>query len=1019
MKKLIKFTIIGLSVLILIAFLIPVLFKDKILQLVKVEINKNVQAKVDFKNLDLSFFRHFPKLSIALENVSIIGFNDFKGDTLLSAPTVEASVNIMSLIKANDIKVYGVFLQSPRIHALVHKNGKANWDISKTDTLITATATGSSPFKMQLEQYAISNGYVYYKDESIDASAEIEGLDHEGKGHFTDDIFTLSTSTKAVNANFTYAHIPYLVNAQTGVDADIEINNSTSKYSFRNANILVNELNLIANGFFQLDNDSTYTMDIAFDAPSNEFKNILSLVPAIYKTDFDKLKTRGNLALQGFIKGVYSPNQLPAFKIGIAIKDGFFQYPDLPQPVKNIQLAAQVSNEDGVMDHTIIDITKARLEFGNEPFEFRLLFKNPETMRYIDVAVKGKLDLADVTKYIKLDATTKLAGSLWADAFAKGNLAAIEQQNGAFTAGGAFDIKNFFYSSKEFAQPIKNGSFNIQIQNNGGVADATVVNISSGHFEMAGDPMDFSLQLNKPVTSMDFRGTAKGKFTLDNIKQFISLEKGTSIKGLLDADISFSGSKEAIDKKNYERIDASGLVNLTNVQYFSKDYQDGLHINTAQLKFSPQQMVLNNIKGLFQNTSFTANGIIENILGYAVDDELLTGKINVSADKINLNNWLSTDTAATTSASTTSTEPFLVPANLNINLNATAGMVVYDKVTYNNVRGSLLLKDETVSLQNIQTEALDGSMLFDGWYSTKTNKQKPDININYTVKDIDVQKAFFAYNTIQKLMPVGKFLSGKLNSQFTMRGNLNADMFPELNTLTGKGNLLLIEGVLKKFQPLDKLSSILSVSELKDISLKDIKSHFEFANGKVLIKPFNINVKDIDMQVGGMHGFDQSIDYIVAMKLPRKYMGSNGNTLIDNMASAVNNKGIPLTVSDIVNLNIKIGGSITNPVIKTDLKSAANDITKELKNQAADFAQQKIDSTKQTLKDSLSVVKKQVLNDAKSELSKQIFGTKDSSAKATSLDSSKKKATETIKNTFNNLLKKKKPASQDSDSTNK
>jgi hypothetical protein len=148
-------------------------------------------------------------------------------------------------------------------------------------------------------------------------------------------------------------------------------------------------------------------------------------------------------------------------------------------------------------------------------------------------------------------------------------------------------------------------------------------------------------------------------------------------------------------------------------------------------------------------------------------------------------------------------------------------------------------------------------------------------------------------------------------------------------------------------------------------------------------------------------------------------MGSNGNTLIDNMASAVNNKGIPLTVSDIVNLNIKIGGSITNPVIKTDLKSAANDITKELKNQAAEFAQQKIDSTKQTLKDSLSVVKKQVLNDAKSELSKQIFDTKDSSAKTTSLDSSKKKATETIKNTFNNLLKKKKPASQDSDSTNK
>jgi hypothetical protein len=65
------------------------------------------------------------------------------------------------------------------------------------------------------------------------------------------------------------------------------------------------------------------------------------------------------------------------------------------------------------------------------------------------------------------------------------------------------------------------------------------------------------------------------------------------------------------------------------------------------------------------------------------------------------------------------------------------------------------------------------------------------------------------------------------------------------------------------------------------------------------------------------------------------------------------------------------------------------------------------------------VVKKQVLNDAKAELSKQIFGTKDSTGKSNSLDSSKKKATETLKNTFGNLLKKKKATNSSTDSTNK
>jgi hypothetical protein len=37
----------------------------------------------------------------------------------------------------------------------------------------------------------------------------------------------------------------------------------------------------------------------------------------------------------------------------------------------------------------------------NEPFDFKLLFKNPETIKYIDAVAKGKLDLANVRKICK------------------------------------------------------------------------------------------------------------------------------------------------------------------------------------------------------------------------------------------------------------------------------------------------------------------------------------------------------------------------------------------------------------------------------------------------------------------------------------------------------------------------------------------------------------------------------------------------------------------------------------------
>ena len=1008
MKKALKITAFVLIILMAVAFAIPILFKKQIAELVKKEINKSLTAKVDFSDVSLSLFRHFPKVSISLEDLSVIGTNEFAKDTLISASSVDASVNLISVIKGKDIKVSGVFLQSPRIHALVNKEGKANWDIAKEDTAATTTSdTSASAFKMTLKKYEIKDGYIFYKDESSDMSAEISGLNHEGSGDFTDEEFTLSTSTKADAVNFIYAGVPYLTNTKTSIGADIKIDNKTNTYTFKTDDIALNNLKVSADGSFQLANDSTYNMDIKFKSPSNDFKDILSLIPAVYKNDFDKIKTSGSALFNGFVKGTYSPQQLPAYDVTLQVKDGFFQYPDLPKPVKNIQVDMHVSNVDGQMDNTVVDISKGHLEMDNEPFDFKLLFRNPETAQYVDAVAKGKLDLGNVSKFVKLEGNTKLAGLVSADIFAKGNLSALQTQQGPFTAGGFLDIKNLLYSSDAFPQPIQNGSMKIQLENSGGIADNTKVDITDGHIELGKDPFDFALQLRNPVSSIDFNGNAKGRFTLDNIKQFTQLEPGSSVSGQLNADLAFNGNKTAIDKGEYDKININGTAGLTKLKYISKDYPTGVTIDNTQLTFNQKNVTLNSLSGNFMNTNFTANGVMNNLVGYAMQDQSLGGTLNVTADKMNLNDWMGTDTAAATTTTETASDPFLVPANINFTINAKAGQVKYDKVTYSNIDGVLVLNDQTVKLQNVKTEALDGTMAFNGSYSTKTNKKEPHIALSYDVKGLDVQKAFFAFNTVQKLMPIGQFLDGKLSSQLTMIGNLNGDMMPDLSSLSGQGNLLLLEGVLKKFAPLEKIANTLQIDDLKSISIKDIKNYIEFANGKVLVKPFTVKVKDIEMQIGGMHGFDQTIDYVVAMKVPRKYLGTQGNNLINNLATQASNKGIPVKLGDVVNLNVKMGGSLTNPSIKTDLKEVAGDAVADLKQQAADFAKEKVDTEKQKIKDSVAAVKNQVVNDVKEDIKNKIFGNKDST-KTSNVDSTKKKAEQTIKNTVEGLFKKKK-----------
>lgn len=1006
-KKTLKITGISLLVLLGLAFAAPFVFKNQITALVKKQINKSLNAKVEFNDVNLSLFRHFPRVTISIKDFSVVGKGDFASDTLISVKTLDASADLVSVIKGRDVSIYGVFLESPRIHALVNKSGKANWDISQQDSNTTTSNDSTSAFRMHLKKYRISNGYLQYQDETAGINTEINDFDHEGKGDFASDVFTLSTTTKATGANFIYANIPYLKNVNAAIDADIEIDNKDNKYTFQTDDIVLNDLKLSSKGFFQIVNDSMYAMDISFNSPSNDFKHILSLIPAVYQKDFDKIKAGGKTVFKGFVKGTYSPTEMPAYDINLAVEDGFFQNPDLPKQVKNIQLALLVNNPDGITDHTTITIPSGHFELDNEPFDFRFLLKNPVTARFIDAAAKGRIDLAKVSKLTKLDEGTKLSGIVDADAFARGNLSAIENHSGPFAAGGFLDIQELFYSSKQFPQPVHNGSMRIEIENSDGIADKTFINITSGHIEVGQDPVDFSLSVRNPVSTADFAGHARGRLTLDNLKQFVKLDPGTSLAGIMSADLDFSGYKTAIEKSEYDKIKTSGSVDLRNVKYISKDYPTGINIIKTALHFNGNDVTLNGLSGNYLNTNFTADGVLNNLMGYALKNQTLSGTLNLTADKMNLNQWIGEDTTTVTTT-TTHSDPFAVPANVNFFINAKMDQVKYDKVNYKNINGSLILSDETVKLQNVRTEALDGTINFNGSYSTKTDKKQPDIALSYDVQNIDVQKAFYSFNTIQKLMPIGQFLAGKLSSQLAMTGKLNGEMMPDFSSLTGNGNLLLLHGILKKFAPLEKLANTLQINELKEVSVKDIKNYIEFANGKVLVKPFSIKVKDIEMLIGGTHGFDQSLDYLVQMKLPRKYLGTQGNAVVSNLVTQASNKGVPVTVGDVVNLKVTMRGNLNDPTIKTDLKESAGDATAELSQQAVDFAKAKVDSTKRTVKDSMSVIKKELAANLKQEATKQLFGSDDSTGSKPSFDETKKKAESTIKNTLGGLLKKKK-----------
>ena len=125
-KKGLKITgIVVLSFFILLLIL-PFAFKGKILDIVKNEANKMLEAKLEFSDLNLSFISHFPKATIGLENLSLVGVGDFSKDTLVSAKEIDIAVDILSLIGNDGIKIHHIILDKPAIRAVKLPDGRVN-----------------------------------------------------------------------------------------------------------------------------------------------------------------------------------------------------------------------------------------------------------------------------------------------------------------------------------------------------------------------------------------------------------------------------------------------------------------------------------------------------------------------------------------------------------------------------------------------------------------------------------------------------------------------------------------------------------------------------------------------------------------------------------------------------------------------------------------------------------------------------------------------------------------------------
>ena len=449
-KKLKKIGIISVIVfgaIILILAITPILFKGKILDLVKTEANKSLNAKIEFENVNLSLFRGFPALNLKISKLNLVGVEDFENDTLIKFNYLSANLNLKSVIFGDKIKVNSIILDKPDIYVKVLKNGDANYNIVKEDSTSTDEPEveddqEESSFAIVLKKLKINDANIIYDDHESDLLAEIENLNFHLKGDLSEKLTSLDMLLIIDSLSVKAEGVQYINRAKLSFDSEIEADMIESIYTFKENLLKINEIELGLDGFVALpDSTDDVNMDITFSAQKTQFKSVLSMIPAVYQKDFEGIQTAGIFKLAGFAKGTLNDTSIPSFGVDLNVKDAWFQYPDLPQAVTDINIDVHLENP-GNENINIIEVNKFHIEMAKNPVDLKLYMKTSASDVFISGVINAALNLNTIEEFYPLEDMT-LSGSFATNLNFKGNLSAIENEEyDKFDANGSLKIVN-------------------------------------------------------------------------------------------------------------------------------------------------------------------------------------------------------------------------------------------------------------------------------------------------------------------------------------------------------------------------------------------------------------------------------------------------------------------------------------------------------------------------------------------------------------------------------------------------
>ena len=875
--KVLKITGITIAVILFLLFIIPLLFPGKIASEVKKIANERLDTKLEFTKSKLSFFTHFPSLTVSLDDLSLTGSKPFSNDTLLRADQVAFGIDIKRLLFDNEVKINKLYVSDALINVMVNTKGQANYNIYVAPEDRNKKEDPNAPEEgtaIRLERIDLQNCHVKYNDRSAKILVDAKGFNYIGKGNLSEDIFDLATDAKIDELDFYYDRTGYLRKKKVSADLITRINTHALTFILQKNELHINKLPLKFTGLFSILRDG-YKINIKAASENTTVKDLLSVMPPEYLTWLERTEISGRSDLLLTFKGDYNvqKKQKPNLAFNLKINEGSVNYKNAPVPLTDFQMDLNAMLPSLDTEQLLVNLRTLKFKVGEKDYFNAYLHSKGLSEMSINASVKGALDLAVVDAALGLE-NMDLKGILKTDIKARGVFSTTKKLFPK-TIGG-ISLRNGWLKTKYYPNPITNITFIANMLNKAGTYQDLIVAVAPFSFVFEGNPVYVNATLSD-FSDLAYNAKIKGELNVGRIYQVFS-QKGLDLTGYAKADLSLKGKQSYATTGQYDKLDNRGTLLLKNIKATSELFPKAFYIKQGNFRFQNEKMWFEKFNASYGKSDFDINGYLLNTINYFLESKgTLSGNFNLKSKLINVDEFMALEEGENKDRNleveyAKEDHPkmsgvVIIPENLNVTLNANADKIEYNKLIFNKLNGKIGIKKKGFYLENITFNIIDCILGINALYKDES-PTSAHFDAHFTAKDFDVQRAYKEIPMFHDMVTAAEKAHGIISVDYKVKGDLNGNMGPIYESMHGGGTINLRDVQIKGLKLFDGISSKTGQNGLNNPDMKGIEIKSTIDKNLINIEPFTFSVASFRPTIKGTTSFDGLLDLRMRLGLP-------------------------------------------------------------------------------------------------------------------------------------------------------